>query len=388
MPRTGGIYNAPAGTKGVPNTTIQSAPYNALIDDLVQDANAARPITAGGTGATDATTARNNLGAMATADLAAAATKAVPVDNDTFLVLDSEDTNKLKRFSWSVIKTKLREFFDPLYYIPGMNTIELGANQATDTVAAIDLHATPASDYNARIMRIAGANGELQIIQTGTGDIRFTGGNVRIAELLLAAKSISTQGSITVDNDSFSFLSLRNAAGTEKAALYAQSVGGNAFLRVAGTVSFTFGADGKFTAPSSLGAGSAALNSDGNVSGSVWAGWNATYTDAFNAINARIEARASAYAGLAQTNAIAQIMPTVAAQNVGDVGTYAMLKAVSGSAPVPGTLKSGSELQYTNSHGDGYGSLGPSGTWMCCGVSIVTSAISDGAVTIYLKKAA
>ncbi len=62
MPRTGGVYTEPAGTKGTPNTTIQSAPYNAFVDDLVGDANAARPITAGGTGATNATTARTNLG--------------------------------------------------------------------------------------------------------------------------------------------------------------------------------------------------------------------------------------------------------------------------------------------------------------------------------------
>lgn len=63
MPRTGGIYNEPAGTKGTPNTTIQSAPYNSFVDDLVADANAPRPVTAGGTGATNATDARTNLGA-------------------------------------------------------------------------------------------------------------------------------------------------------------------------------------------------------------------------------------------------------------------------------------------------------------------------------------
>lgn len=63
MPRTGGIYSAPAGTKGVPNTTIQSSTYNAFVDDLSADANAPRPVTAGGTGATNATAARANLGA-------------------------------------------------------------------------------------------------------------------------------------------------------------------------------------------------------------------------------------------------------------------------------------------------------------------------------------
>jgi hypothetical protein len=62
MPRTGGVYAPPAGSKGTPNTTIQSSKYNALVDDLTLDANAARPVTAGGTGATNATAARAALG--------------------------------------------------------------------------------------------------------------------------------------------------------------------------------------------------------------------------------------------------------------------------------------------------------------------------------------
>lgn len=62
MPRTGGVYAPPAGTKGTPNTTILSQPYNSLVDDLTADANAPRPITAGGTGATGAAGARAALG--------------------------------------------------------------------------------------------------------------------------------------------------------------------------------------------------------------------------------------------------------------------------------------------------------------------------------------
>ncbi|MDK1377087.1 MULTISPECIES: hypothetical protein [unclassified Sinorhizobium] len=64
MPRTGGVYSPPAGTKGVSGNTIQSVPYNAFVDDLTADANAARPITAGGTGATTASGARTALGAQ------------------------------------------------------------------------------------------------------------------------------------------------------------------------------------------------------------------------------------------------------------------------------------------------------------------------------------
>lgn len=62
MPRVGGVYSLLSGSKGSPNTTIQSASYNSQLDDFAQDANLARPITAGGTGATTASGARSNLG--------------------------------------------------------------------------------------------------------------------------------------------------------------------------------------------------------------------------------------------------------------------------------------------------------------------------------------
>lgn len=62
MPRDGGgVYSAPAGTTATPNTPIESAKYNAFVDDLVQDANTDRPIVAGGTGASTAQGALDNL---------------------------------------------------------------------------------------------------------------------------------------------------------------------------------------------------------------------------------------------------------------------------------------------------------------------------------------
>ena len=64
MPRDGsGIYSKPANTTATANTTIESAAYNTLMDDVAADLNTARPVTSGGTGATNATDARKNLGA-------------------------------------------------------------------------------------------------------------------------------------------------------------------------------------------------------------------------------------------------------------------------------------------------------------------------------------
>lgn len=61
MPRVADIYSYPPGTEGAPDTTISSTKYNAFITDVQQDLNLARPILAGGTGATGAEAARTNL---------------------------------------------------------------------------------------------------------------------------------------------------------------------------------------------------------------------------------------------------------------------------------------------------------------------------------------
>jgi hypothetical protein len=66
MPRNGGGIYSKGSPSVVTGTTIQSAAYNTTIDDLVTDANAARPISAGGTGAANAADARTNLGISAT----------------------------------------------------------------------------------------------------------------------------------------------------------------------------------------------------------------------------------------------------------------------------------------------------------------------------------
>lgn len=62
MARNGaGVYSKPAGTTFAANTTILSAKVNEVIDDLVTDANTARPVVAGGTGATTVAAAQAAL---------------------------------------------------------------------------------------------------------------------------------------------------------------------------------------------------------------------------------------------------------------------------------------------------------------------------------------
>ncbi|ANL02706.1 hypothetical protein [Rhizobium phage RHEph18] len=62
MPRNGsGVYSPPAGTLATTLTPIESAKYNAFVNDLTADANAARPISVGGTGGTSVATAQTAL---------------------------------------------------------------------------------------------------------------------------------------------------------------------------------------------------------------------------------------------------------------------------------------------------------------------------------------
>ncbi|UFS83216.1 hypothetical protein LPB79_13260 [Rhizobium sp. T136] len=55
------MYSAPSGTLATTLTTIKSPEYNAFVNDLVSDANAARPVVAGGTGATSVAGAQTSL---------------------------------------------------------------------------------------------------------------------------------------------------------------------------------------------------------------------------------------------------------------------------------------------------------------------------------------
>jgi len=59
------VYSKPSGTTAVSGAVISSTTFNTLIDDLVDDANTARPIVAGGTGAITAAAARTALGVQA-----------------------------------------------------------------------------------------------------------------------------------------------------------------------------------------------------------------------------------------------------------------------------------------------------------------------------------
>lgn len=72
MPRNGSnVYSLPADSLATSATTVESAPYNNVLNDLAADLNLARPIVAGGTGATTEAAARTALGLAIGSDVQA-----------------------------------------------------------------------------------------------------------------------------------------------------------------------------------------------------------------------------------------------------------------------------------------------------------------------------
>ncbi len=111
MPRDGsGTYGKPSGTTAVSGTAVASAPYNTFCDDLVTDANAARPITAGGTGATNAATALSNLGGQPV-DATTTAIAALSFSTGQMFYATGADTFAL--FTTSAIGRAFLNYTDP-----------------------------------------------------------------------------------------------------------------------------------------------------------------------------------------------------------------------------------------------------------------------------------
>lgn len=81
-----------------------------------------------------------------------------------------------------------------------------------------------------------------------------------------------------------------------------------------------------------------------------------------------------------------EVLNATAGASVGAVGTYALMRRVSGSGSVsPGSTVPGSELQYTSTNAGASGSTGsPLGTWRVMGY-FETTGTAAGAITLCLR---
>ncbi|MCA1494988.1 hypothetical protein I6F11_29680 [Ensifer sp. NBAIM29] len=183
LPRTGGVYSPPAGTKGVPNTTIQSVPYNALVDDLTADANAARPITAGGTGATSASAARTALGAQ-TAHAALTSISGLTTAADRMIYTTAADA-----YATTALTPFARTLLDDANAAAALTTLGVSAfmqtllNDADAAAARATLGANDASNLTAGTVpdaRISGAYSGITTLST-SGKIATSGNEIEIS---------------------------------------------------------------------------------------------------------------------------------------------------------------------------------------------------------------
>lgn len=149
MPRNGsGVYSAPAGTTATPNTPIESAKYNAFVADLTNDLNLARPIVAGGTGATTKSGAQQALDLEPGVDIQAynatlAALAALTLAADKLIYATGANT-----LAAADLTSFARTLLAGVDAAAMRTTLGLGDMSTKDDVAIADIDATGTADGN------------------------------------------------------------------------------------------------------------------------------------------------------------------------------------------------------------------------------------------------
>lgn len=173
MPRDGsGVASKPAGTTFSPNTTIESSKVNSIFDDIYTDLNAARPITAGGTGRTVAR-----------------------LLDGTWLFENTADPTKLLALDLSGITTATTRTLA----VPDRNgTVAVPVaptEQATTSGTSIDFTSIPAGikQITVSLYKVSTAGGAQLLVQLGdSGGIEATGYEATATQSLASESSVAT----------------------------------------------------------------------------------------------------------------------------------------------------------------------------------------------------
>ena len=161
MPRDGsGVYTKPSGSTAVSGQVISSSGFNTLIDDMVTDANAVRPVTSGGTGV-------SSIDALKTAlDLPWVDT---PLSEGAIGDGSADDTTILQAFVTAGAGTSI--IFDPGKNYKITTAISVSAGTTIDMNGSTVTLDTGAD----RAFLLAGAN---ITIKNGKCDVAFLGAGI------------------------------------------------------------------------------------------------------------------------------------------------------------------------------------------------------------------
>jgi len=136
MPYAGGVYTVPPGTEATTLTPIDSSDYNAFVDDIEAAQNAARPVVAGGTGATTAIGGHDALVTKGT-DVASAAT--LNLDAATGMFVDITGTTTVTAITLTTGRTRLARAVGVFQLTASASLIVNGSASVNATTVAGDL---------------------------------------------------------------------------------------------------------------------------------------------------------------------------------------------------------------------------------------------------------
>jgi hypothetical protein len=241
MPRDpSGVYTTPAGTNGVPNTTILSAAYNTNVADVANDLNTPRPIVAGGTGASTAAQALINIGGVNKTGDTMTGNLTLNTANPTLVLQKSASGNAAYIVSytgtnarWSMAlgdgtaetggnagsNFNLTRYNDagtsigsPITITRSNGNIQLGPNTVNSGGYVVSVLAP----------NVAGGNGLAVYAGTGASDVSFRAVNAANTQQLFVvdgAGNTSTAGTVTISGDLHA-----NGANTYTSGLTASSI--------------------------------------------------------------------------------------------------------------------------------------------------------------------
>ncbi|EEZ33923.1 Hypothetical protein BROD_2239 [Brucella sp. NF 2653] len=285
MPRNGqGVYSLPPVYEAVTGETIEAQQHNVPLEDIASDLNNARPISTGGTGGQSATQARENLDVYSKAESIQAIgdipAKETPVDADNVVIVDSEDGNKPKKSKVNALVNTMR-----------VGVAMAGAN-SKETLDDGDFLGGVLADGSTAFKTPWGKIKKvLQAFFDGRY-LKLVGGTIQ--GILTVSGEGSQRGVFrnTGDGDSWINFYTRDQNWYSE---FGQRANGAAYVWANGQ-EFRFQTDGSFLVPGNIfaGGGSSRLEANGNIVGGIWNNFGAS--DAYTAINIRIETRAAAFA--------------------------------------------------------------------------------------------